>query len=357
MTEPVLSIIIPLYNMRKYVTACMDSIVCQRDFTKFEVIVVDDGSTDDSAQIVQNHYASKYPNVRLYTQCNSGVSAARNAGMAVARGRYISFVDPDDRVGVRYEICAGNTSVVDLRRMTNLRSRTGYSAPGDKIYRDSEFFTRMIKIGDERDSDIVLGNQITVMEMDTVNQVSFLEYVTNRTFDASTASKKILLEHSNARKSANFAIYRRDFLMDQKLLFAPGMQLDEDMLFCDMALMHANRVTTVMDSNYLYNKHDGTLSMGRTAGEMDLALVRRYLVLLDDTINRPEHRAIFMDTIRRFTSWRTSMAPSGVTRYFPYRKCCECNAPTCKSCPTYPRLQKQIRRNIRHVLPGWEFSR
>lgn len=94
----VFSIIIPVYNVEKYLEACLDTVFCQK-FTKdeFEVICVDDGSTDRSAQILER-YGLKYHNLVIIHKNNEGVAAARNAGMLVAHGDYIWFIDSDDIV-------------------------------------------------------------------------------------------------------------------------------------------------------------------------------------------------------------------------------------------------------------------
>jgi glycosyltransferase involved in cell wall biosynthesis len=92
MTEaPAISVIIPVFN-RGYCLADTLRSVCAQTFTDFEVVVVDDGSTDDSAAVAR----SFGERVRVLTQKNSGVSAARNAGLRAARGRFIAFQDSDD---------------------------------------------------------------------------------------------------------------------------------------------------------------------------------------------------------------------------------------------------------------------
>lgn len=89
-----LSIIIPVYNVEKYLVKCLDSILVDNTFTG-QVICVNDGSTDNSAAILEE-YAKRYPNVEIITQPNVGLSAARNAGIKAAKGEYIVFLDSDD---------------------------------------------------------------------------------------------------------------------------------------------------------------------------------------------------------------------------------------------------------------------
>ena len=94
--EPLISIIIPVYNTSKYVRRCLDSVVIQT-YKNIEIIVIDDGSTDDSFKILTN-YSRCFPNIRLIAQKNRGQSVARNRGINLANGEYIMFVDSDDYV-------------------------------------------------------------------------------------------------------------------------------------------------------------------------------------------------------------------------------------------------------------------
>jgi len=89
-----LSIVIPVYNVEKYLSKCLDSILVDNAFTG-QVICVNDGSTDGSAAILEE-YAKKYSNIEIITQPNAGLSAARNAGLKVAKGEYVCFLDSDD---------------------------------------------------------------------------------------------------------------------------------------------------------------------------------------------------------------------------------------------------------------------
>jgi glycosyltransferase involved in cell wall biosynthesis len=92
MTEerPLVSVIIPVYNGARYLRAALESVFAQT-YRSFEVIVVDDGSLDDSGTIAQS-----FPDVRYIHQANQGVAAARNHGIEVARGEFFAFLDQDD---------------------------------------------------------------------------------------------------------------------------------------------------------------------------------------------------------------------------------------------------------------------
>ena len=94
--HPIISIIVPVYNTEQYLAKCLDSIVAQT-FTDFEVLMIDDGSTDGSGEICDRYSQSDSRFIAIH-QTNQGVSASRNNGLNRAQGRYISFVDSDDYI-------------------------------------------------------------------------------------------------------------------------------------------------------------------------------------------------------------------------------------------------------------------
>ncbi|MDO4493648.1 MAG: glycosyltransferase [Clostridia bacterium] len=93
---PLISVIVPCYKVEQWLPACLDSLLAQT-YRNLELICVDDGSPDRSGAILDD-YAKKDPRIRVIHRENGGLSAARNSGLAVARGEYIGFVDSDDSV-------------------------------------------------------------------------------------------------------------------------------------------------------------------------------------------------------------------------------------------------------------------
>lgn len=91
------SVVVPVYNVEKYIERCLDSLVRQKFGYEYEIIIVNDGTKDNSMTIA-DRFASEYDFIRIITQQNAGLSAARNTGLANARGEYIAFVDSDDFV-------------------------------------------------------------------------------------------------------------------------------------------------------------------------------------------------------------------------------------------------------------------
>lgn len=97
---PKISIIIPAYNVEKYLDKCMESILNQR-FNDFEILLIDDGAKDSTPQICDK-YASLDPRVKVYHKENGGLSDARNYGLDRMSGKYVTFIDSDDYVDLNY---------------------------------------------------------------------------------------------------------------------------------------------------------------------------------------------------------------------------------------------------------------
>lgn len=104
--RPLVSVIIPVYNCEEYIGECIDS-VAEQTYDNIEIIVVNDGSKDESENIIEDK-KKRYRNILYYKQRNKGVSAARNLGIKKARGEYITFVDGDDLVGKYLVECLVN---------------------------------------------------------------------------------------------------------------------------------------------------------------------------------------------------------------------------------------------------------
>lgn len=96
MTHPFVSVIVPVYNVENYLRGCLDSLLNQT-LQNFEVILVDDGSTDSSGKIA-DEYAKKHKNFKVIHQENKGLSGARNTGLKKAKGTYVFFLDSDDYI-------------------------------------------------------------------------------------------------------------------------------------------------------------------------------------------------------------------------------------------------------------------
>ena len=105
MNNPQISIIVPVYNAEKYLKRCIDSILKQRN-TNFELLLINDGSTDSSGQIC-NEYALTDNRIRVFHKDNEGVSSARNVGLDNAKGEWLAFIDADDIIDEDYLLLEG----------------------------------------------------------------------------------------------------------------------------------------------------------------------------------------------------------------------------------------------------------
>ena len=92
--SPFLSVVVPVYNVSKYLEECLDSVI-QQSFKDFEVLLINDGSTDDSLDLLEE-VASRDSRVRVWSQFNCGAGSARNRGIELASGKHLIFIDPDD---------------------------------------------------------------------------------------------------------------------------------------------------------------------------------------------------------------------------------------------------------------------
>ena len=94
---PKISVIVPVFNTGKYIKKCLNSILSQKN-VDYEIIVVNDGSTDNSDEIIKDYVNQHQEKVKYYTKQNGGLSDARNYGITKASGDYLCFVDSDDYI-------------------------------------------------------------------------------------------------------------------------------------------------------------------------------------------------------------------------------------------------------------------
>ncbi len=145
-TKPVISVIVPVYNVEKYVGRCLTSIINQ-SYTNLEIIVVNDGSTDNSLSVCES-YAAKDNRIKLITQENRGLSGARNTGLRHYTGEYVTFVDSDDwihesMIEYLYNLIIRHNC--EMSKCGNLRVSEGnslnknYKELEDTIYTRDEF--------------------------------------------------------------------------------------------------------------------------------------------------------------------------------------------------------------------------
>jgi glycosyltransferase involved in cell wall biosynthesis len=162
--SPLISIIVPVYGVEDCIQRCFESLYRQRlDERLYEIVVINDGTTDDSMQIVAQ-FSETHSNILTLTQANAGVSAARNAGIRVARGRYLLFVDPDDAIAA-YSLDAIVVELAANPDILILKSCLCDTESGDlvELYPFSEKLCGPILTGEELFTHYVRGSACGVV--------------------------------------------------------------------------------------------------------------------------------------------------------------------------------------------------
>lgn len=142
---PEISVVIPVYNVEKYLKQCLDSVVNQT-FNDIEIICIDDGSSDSSLDIL-NEYAKKDDRFKILTQENKGPSYTRNRGIDTAQGKYLYFMDSDDYIEPEsleelYNIAESNSTDCIIFKMINFDDETGEKYSSE--YYDMEFLGELV---------------------------------------------------------------------------------------------------------------------------------------------------------------------------------------------------------------------
>ena len=201
---PKLSIIIPAYNAERYIKQCLDSILqnSKESLFKTEIIVINDGSTDNTLKILENY--NQYKNIKIHTTKNQGVSAARNLGISLAKGEWITFIDADDTVNSNF------SKVVNL-------------------------------VENSKSSFIIFSN-----------------------YDIKTTDKKILTTHtlqSLMYLSGPWSkVYNRQFLIKHEILFEKDILMGEDMLFNLEVIQNSDAIESYKIGFYNYRQNNNSVT-------------------------------------------------------------------------------------------------
>ncbi len=350
-----LSIIIPTYNNEQYIARCLDSVLSQAQSEKFEIIVVNDGSTDGTAQVL-SQYRIKYPNIVLIEQSNHGVSAARNRGINAAHGKYITFIDSDDMVGIstdemaRYFTPAKTYTKTYNNLMISNIAITAENIPAHLPF-TRDYFTNMLAATRDAQPEVVLAGKITI-NADKGYMRRHI-YTHDKIYDPSQESKDILLKHADVRETANFALYQKDFLQNNNLMFIPTIHLDEDILFCMQAILHATHVATVANASYLYNRHPDTLSnitnQIKSNAQYSYANIQRMSVLLATLKKFPQYAGIFTHWLKAFSAM--GQQATSYQEGYPPSICYMCPDATCDKCFLLDVVDRRITQNIKMFIP------
>lgn len=249
------SIIIPVYNVEKYLRRCLESIINQ-SLKNIEIIIVNDGSTDRSIEIC-NEYADLDKRVRVFNKENGGLSDARNYGLINAKGLYVLFVDSDDFI---------NTDSLE------------------KLYLCAIINNLEIVVGDA-----------TRVEEHKVYQISHSDSVLEQTFTGSE-----FLKHQLKYNLMNMAVwlnlYNRDFLITNQFFFKKGIY-HEDELWTPIVFLKAQRVRYEREAFYQYiiRKDSITKQKDRTKNGVDLINTCKELEVYYKSVTDKKLRNLLLD--------------------------------------------------------------
>lgn len=213
------SIIIPVYNVEKYLPACLDSILAQETTSSYEVILVDDGSPDGSGAIC-DRYAAQYENICVIHRANGGVSAARNTGIEAATGEYVLFCDPDDFYAD--EALSRLDAQISMRPDMVVFSAKRFDEKGN----EKELRPVLIPTGE-------CGKEVMtqIFQREQLFPVAVWQY-----------------------------LYRRKFLVNAGLFFRTDLRVAEDFDFNFRAIACAESVCGLAEPLYFYRVHSASVS-------------------------------------------------------------------------------------------------
>ena len=239
MVEPKVSIIIPVYNVENYLEECLDSVINQT-FSDLEIICIDDGSTDNTLNILKS-YENIDSRIKVISQENKGVGSARNAGIEVATGKYIYFIDSDDYIYLdaieeMYEQAERNSSdIVVISRMRE-------EGKDRQKNRDGFNFDYALKINGDNYKHL--------------------------TFNYKDIKKNVL----NTYYNVFMVFYNKEFLDSYPdFVFQEGL-IYEDVLFHVKTFLRAERISYIPKAFYFYRKNPNSI-MGNTGHNMDIIKV------------------------------------------------------------------------------------
>ena len=266
------SVIIPLYNVEKYIELCLSSFENQK-YKDFEIVVINDGSTDNSVSIVEDYIGKSQMRIKLIHQKNSGVSAARNKGIDNSKGQYICFVDSDDMVVPSY-----------LSDMTEIL-----------INRNIDMVICGVKsISEESSRSIYESDNNSIIEIDSHEALTrFLYRDINPGIWSLMINRKVI-DRNNLR-------------------FAEGYRYSEDIEMIFKIIANSNRIAQTKSKLYLYRVRN--LSVMSLVDDKRLDGFKLMIGLESYFV---EARPDFLEEFRKFgvarwvwaTLWQNAMASS-----------------------------------------------
>lgn len=232
-----LSIIIPIYNVSQYLDRCLNPILSIDDSTGVEVLLIDDGSTDNSG-IIADEYSKKYSFVKTYHKANGGLSDARNYGTIRSKGKYVMYIDSDDEI-------------------------------------DSQCLSKIINIIKNSDYDCISWNAITIDEDSKIIPKEDNSYLGHGGLSGDTLySVKDFItnqvkNHNDFVTTAWIALFKREILIDNNLYFEKGL-LHEDDMWTPRAFLNCRNIYYVDMNLYKYRVRNNSIMTDNLKSEKKL---------------------------------------------------------------------------------------
>ena len=275
--KPLISIVVPVYNVEKYIHECLESILNQ-SYKNIEVIIVNDGTLDNSIAKIEDLLKDK--RTRLISQVNQGLSAARNTGIKAALGEYISFIDSDDKVKSSFI-----ETLYDKANETN----------ADIVRGSFRNFDGNIPEGWITDFNISPSRGTEALRYFLNNNVSFVVWS---------------------------SLYRTTFLRENRLEFTEGILL-EDGDFTTRSYINASVVATSDAPNYYYRVRPGSILTSNNAQRMSQSesKVIQNFINLYESITNHEIKLLIEQSIYAFMRDWTRVLVKNKVKFNAHNSC------------------------------------
>ena len=211
MNNTLISVIVPVYNVERYLPRCIESILKQT-YKNFELILVDDGTPDRSG-IICDRYAEKDSRIKVIHKENGGVSTARNAGIDAAKGEWITFVDSDDWIEEKY-----------LNMLLEPAIKSGLDlVVGTVQHRDLTIFS--FPIHDE------------IVDVNQTEKIHIVKAISRQEFGGPCVK-----------------LFKASIIQDNNIRFISGIKIGEDAIFVKQYLRYSKRFALISGTIYYYNR-------------------------------------------------------------------------------------------------------
>lgn len=236
-----ISVIVPSFNVEQYLEDCLNSLVKQTIFYDLEIVCIDDGSTDNTIKILEQ-YKLKYSNIIVVSQDNQGQSSARNAGLKLATGKYIGFIDSDDII--------------------------------NEVY-----YENLLDTIEKHQADLVVCKLVTLYDNGSVDETNAREYIVDDfvKIDSNFDDKIKLFLNDKLSVSPCNKLIKRTMLQANNTSFSVGLY-NEDMEFGFDIIEASNVIVKCEESIYYYRQRSSSTTKLATIRVLDMLKVTDNIV-------------------------------------------------------------------------------